>query len=183
MKQGSWREKVMKLVFVSLILLCCTHFVSASQTIVINNAMREDLLIESVNTKGSVVNDSWRFMDMMLKNGEKVALRINIVSPVCEQKDNSVFLKVKNVPVYIRWGKEGVNLGKDQPYVNRNYRITQELDARGNIVFSFYDEDSKAALLNAAKARLEVIAVQQQKSSKRNTIKYSGITEEELKSE
>ncbi|MBR1734085.1 MAG: hypothetical protein IJ730_01340, partial [Alphaproteobacteria bacterium] len=178
-------EEMMRGIFVNLLCLFCMNSVEASQSIVINNSMHDDLLIEDVNTKGSIVTDAFQLIDKTLKSTEKTMLHINIVSPICDQQDNFATLKIKDKHVFITWGKEGVNLGDSKLYVLSGfYRITQELDVSGNIVFSFYDDDteSKTALLNAAKARLKVITTQQQKSSRLDTIRYSGVTEEELQS-
>lgn len=175
----------MKRIFTFLLLLFYMYSSNASQNIVINNAMHSDLMIEDVNTKGSIVLDSLRLIDMTLKSKQKTTLHIDIVSPVCRQQQNFAVLNIKGHNVFIRWGKEGVNLENDQYVVDGSYRITQELDAAGNIVFSFYDDDidSRTALLNAAKTRLKLIATQQQKPSKTDIIRYSGITEQELQNE
>ncbi len=173
--------------FLLFFCLVSTFFASteAMRSIVIENKMQNDLLIDSFSTSGSAVLHSLALRNTKLKEGDNKTIDIEINSPVCENENNYVLLGInpgeKLIPVAITWGDSGVYLDSDY-VVQGKYRITQYSGKGVSTIITFYDYETplKEALITKAISNLRDYSHSQQVISEGVILEHSGVRKEEL---
>ena len=159
----------------------------AMRSIVIENKMKSNLLIDSFTTTSSAVLNDSELKGAILKNGEAKTINIEIDSPVCENEENYALLgvyysPVKNlIPVAVTWGDSGVCLDSDY-VVKGKYRVTQCSGRGVSTIITFYDYETplKEALITKAISNLHDYFHSQQTISEKVILEHSGLTKEEV---
>lgn len=162
--------------------------INAMQNIVIQNKMSGDIFVESFTTSGTVVFNQIKLVGESLQKDNSATIKIGVVSPTYSSENNCVILSLFNksvndyAQVKIAWGGNGTKLFGTY-VVNDFYRISQQCDAKGNVIFTLYDYDDISAIerLKAdVLSRLKANASSQQKQSEDFIKTQSGLKSEEI---